>query len=79
MHGALEEWGCICQSEVHDSRNIDSFRGLKGRLVLVFLLDADIVVSPSDIEFREQAFAMQSLQGRLDVRQRIVVSDCVLI
>ena len=50
MHGALEEWRCICQSEVHDTQNIRPFRGLEGRFVLVFFLDADIVVSPPDIK-----------------------------
>ena len=53
MHGALEERGCVCQSEIHDLRNVGSFRGLEGHLVLILLLDANVVVTPSNVELRE--------------------------
>ena len=54
VHECLECGGCITESEEHDSRFEESHGGYEGSFPLVFLLNADVVVSPMNVEFGEQ-------------------------
>ena len=53
VHHSLEGgWG-VGEPEEHDTRLEEAFIRNEGRLPFVALLDTNIIVSPSDVEFRE--------------------------
>jgi hypothetical protein len=53
IHHSLEcRWG-ISKSEEHDQRFEKPIFGFEGCFVLVSFFDADVVISLSDIKFRE--------------------------
>ena len=59
IHESLECGGRVAKTEEHDGGFKKSFVGDEGRLPLVTILDADIVVPPTNIEFSEVASIFQ--------------------
>ena len=54
VHKCLECGWCIAEAKEHDGGFKESHGGDERRFPLVFLLDADVIVSPADIELGEQ-------------------------
>ena len=53
VHHSLEGgWG-VGESEEHDTRFEEAFIRNEGRLPFIALLDVNVIVSPSDVEFSE--------------------------
>ena len=52
VHHGLEGRGGVRETKKHDERFVKAIACFKHRLVFVARLDADIVVSPSNVEFR---------------------------
>ena len=59
IHESLERSGGVTETEEHDGGFEESFVGDESRLPLVAILDAYIVVPPSDVEFGEVASVFQ--------------------
>ena len=55
VHESLECGGGVAQTKEHDGGFKESFVGDEGRLPLVTILDMDVVVPPSNVEFCEVA------------------------
>ena len=55
VHKRLERGGCITESEEHDSGFQESHGSNESSFPLVFLSDADIVVSPANVKLGEQS------------------------
>ena len=62
LHCLTEGGGGVCEAKIHDGWFIESERGLKCCLPPIFLLDADIVVSPVYIKFGEEGFSLEVVQ-----------------
>ena len=55
VHECLEYGGCITESEKHDSGFEESHGSNEGSFPLVFFSNADVIISPADVEFGEQS------------------------
>ena len=55
VHECLECGGCITESKEHDSGFEESHGSSESSFPLVFLSDADIVVSPVNVKLGEQS------------------------
>ena len=69
-----EMWREHCKIQEHDSGFKQSHGSNEGSLPLVLLLDADIVVSPANVE---QGGLLHVINEFRDKRERIGVLDCV--
>ena len=79
MHGSLKERGCIGESEIHDTGHVGALRRFERRLVLIFFRNSDVIVSPPYVKFGEESFPVESFQGCLDVWQRVIIPDRILV
>ena len=79
VHHPLEEGRCIHQAKIHDLRDESLILCFKCCLVLVFLCDLDVVVSPSYVEFREEGLIPQVFKRFSNIREWVVVLDCPLV
>ena len=59
VHELLERGGGVAKAKEHDRRFKESFACDEGHLPLIAIFDADIVVSPTDIELGEVASVFQ--------------------
>ena len=79
MHGAAKSgWG-IGKAEVHDRRFVKSERSFECGLPPIFLFDAYVVVSPSDVELGKEGLALKAFDDISDKGKGIVVSYCPLV
>ena len=53
-HGTAESGGRVGEAEVHDFRLIEAERCFERCFPSIFLFDAYIIVSPSNVEFGEE-------------------------
>src|SRR5713226_1691668 len=63
VHHHLESSGGVSQSEEHDRRFKESFRSKKRCFPFVAFFDADVVVSPSYVEFGEEGATGEAVYG----------------
>ena len=79
LHGSLKEGWCIAQAKVHDCGDVCALLGFYGRFVLVLILNANVTIAPSNVEFGEEGFAMQCFHCLSDAGNRVVVllGDCI--
>src|SRR5487761_907536 len=75
-HCALEEGWSIAQPKVHYLGNVGALARLDGCLVSILFLDADVTVSPSYVELREEVLAMQCFHGLSYTGNGVVVFLC---
>ena len=54
VHESLEGGGSVAESKEHDGGFEESHGGNEGGFPLVFLLDANVVVSPANVKLGEQ-------------------------
>jgi hypothetical protein len=73
MHAALEgPWG-VLEAKGHDVRKVQAKRGDKGGLPMVFRLDPDVVIPPTNVKGSEKLFSFQLFQNRLNAWERVYV------
>jgi hypothetical protein len=53
IHHCLEGGGTVCKTKVHHQRLEETAVSTKGGLPFIALLNAHVVVSPSDVQLRE--------------------------
>ena len=77
VHEHLKCGGSIAESEKHDG-GFKQFHGSdEGSLPLVFFLDVDIVVSPTNVKFGKQGGLLHVINEFRDKGERVGISDCV--
>ena len=54
VHESLEGGGSVAKSEEHDGGFKESHGGDESSLPLIFLLNVNVIISPTDVEFGEQ-------------------------
>ena len=69
--------GGIAESKEHDSGFKESNGGDESGLPLIFLLDVNVVISPTNVEFGEQGGFFHVIDEFGDQRERIGISDSV--
>ncbi|KAF9799457.1 hypothetical protein IEO21_10567 [Rhodonia placenta] len=79
IHHRLEGRGGIGEAEEHHQGFVQSPVSYKGRLPFVTGFDPDVVISPSDIELREERGTAELIYHFGDQRQWVAIldSDCV--
>ncbi|KAF9796069.1 hypothetical protein IEO21_11038 [Rhodonia placenta] len=75
IHHRLEGRGGIGEAEEHHQGFVQSPVSHKGRLPFVTGFDANVVVSPSDIELRKERSATELIHHLGDQRQRVAIFD----
>ena len=77
VHESLEGGGSITKSEKHDSGFEESHGGDKGSFPLVFLPNANVIVSPLNIKFSEQGRFFYIVNEFWDEGEGVGISDGV--
>ena len=77
VHESLEGGGSVAESKEHDGRFKESHGGDEGSLPLIFLSDANVVISPTNVEFGEQGGFFHVVNEFRDQGERIGISDSV--
>ena len=77
VHESLEGGGGIAEPKEHDSGFKESHGGDESGLPLIFLLDANVVVSPTNVKFGEQGGFFHVVDEFRDQGERIGISDGV--
>ena len=77
VHESLEGGESVAKSEEHNSGFKESHRGDKGSLPLIFLLDTNVVISPTNIKFCEQGRFLHVVNEFRDEGEGIGISDSV--
>jgi len=75
VHERLKRRWRIALAKEHHRRFVEPVRSSESGLPLVGLLDSNIVVSPSDIEFREVTRMFERINKIGDMRKRVSVLD----
>ena len=79
VHESLECSGGVAKAKEHDRRFKESFVGDKGRLPLVTIFDADVVIPPSNVELGEVASVFQLVYEVGDEGKGVGVTGSVFI
>ena len=77
VHKYLKCGRSVTEPEEHDSGLEQSHGGDKGSLPLVLLLDVDVVVFPSNVEFGKQGGFFHVINELRNEGERVGISDCV--
>ena len=77
VHEGLKGGGGITESKEHDSWFKESHGGDESGLPLIFLSDANVVISPMNVEFGEQGGFFHVVDEFRDQGERIGISDGV--
>ena len=77
VHESLEGGGSIAESKEHDSGFKESHGGNESGFPLIFLLDADVVISRTNVEFGEQGGLLHVINEFWDEGEWIGISDSV--
>ena len=75
VHEGLEGRQCITKLKEHYGGFEESKRSNEGSLPLVFFLDANIVVAPSDVKFHEEGGILHIIDEFGDEWQGVCISD----
>jgi hypothetical protein len=70
VHEGLEGSGSVAEAEGHDCRFEEALFAFEGGFPFVALFDADVVVSPADVEFGVIARALEFVNEVRDQRER---------
>ena len=76
-HESLEGGGSIAESKEHDSGFKESHGGDESSLPLIFPSDANVVISPTNVELGEQGGFFHVIDEFRDQGERIGISDSV--
>jgi hypothetical protein len=74
-HSSAEGGGGIGETEKHDARLKESKGGFEGGFMLVFFSDADVFVSPPDVEFGEEFLSLEFLDDSVNEGEWVCVTD----
>ena len=77
IHEHLKSWRSITEAKEHYSRFKEAERSDERRLPLVFLLNANVVITPANIELREQCGVLHIVDQFWDEGERIPVVNGV--
>ena len=77
VHESLEGGGSIAESKEHDGGFEASHGGDESGLPLIFLSDANVIISPTDVEFGEQGGFFHVIDEFRDQGERIGIPDGV--
>ena len=77
VHKGLECRRCIAKPKEHHYQFKKSQGGDKGGFPLVFFTNADVVISPPDVEFCEEGGILHVVDEFRDERQRVCILDGV--
>ena len=77
VHEGLEGGRSIAKSKAHDGGFEKSHGGDESSFPLIFLSDANVVVSPTNVEFGEQGGLLHVINEFGDQWKRIGISDGV--
>ena len=77
VHKGLECRQCIAKPKEHHCRFEKSQGDDKGSFPLVFFMNADVVIAPSDVEFREESGILHVVDEFRDERQRVCILNGV--
>ena len=77
VHEGLEGGGSVAESKEHDSGFKESHGGDESTLPLIFFSDANVVISPMNVEFGEQGGFFHVVNELRNQGERIGVSDGV--
>ena len=79
VHESLEGGGSVAESKEHDSGFKESHGGDESSLPLIFLLNVNVIISPTDVEFGEQGGFFHVVNEFRDQGERIGISDGVRV
>ena len=79
VHALLECSRGVAKAKEHDHQFEESFVHDESRLPLVIIFDADVVVSPTDIELGEVASIFQLVHKARDEREGVGVTGGVFV
>ena len=77
VHEGLKGGGSITESKEHDSGFKESHGGDESGLPLIFLSDANVVISPTNVEFGEQGGFFHVIDEFGNQGERVGISDGV--
>ena len=77
VHESLEGGGGVTEPKEHDSGFKESHGGDESGFPLIFFLDANVVISPMNVEFGEQGGFFHVVDEFRDQGERIGISDGV--
>ena len=77
IHESLEGGGSVAKSKEHDGGFEESHWSDKGSFPLIFLLDMNVVISPTNVEFSEQGGFLHIIDEFRDERKGVGISDSV--
>ena len=77
VHESLEGGGSIAEPKEHDGGFKESHGGDESGLPLIFLSDANVVISPTNVEFGEQGGFFHVINEFGNQGERIGISDSV--
>ncbi|KAG5349176.1 hypothetical protein C0989_005448 [Termitomyces sp. Mn162] len=73
VHHGLEGGGAIGESKEHNKQLKQSLVGLEGSLLLIFLLNVHVVVTPLDIQLSEVLHTLEVVDELRDEGERVTV------
>ena len=77
VHECLKHGGGIAESEEHDGGFKESHVGNESSFPLVLFSNANVVISPINVEFGEQGGLLHVIDEFWDEGEWIGISDCV--
>ena len=77
VHKGLECRQCIAKSKEHHCWLKKSQGGNEGSFPLVFFMNADVVIAPSDVKLHEEGGIFHVVNEFRDKRQRVCISNGV--
>ena len=77
VHESLEGGGSVAEPKEHDGGFKESYGGDESSLPLIFLSDANVVISPTNVKFGEQDGFFHVVDEFGDQGERIGISDSV--
>jgi len=79
IHHCLKSGQGVGQAEEHHSWFEETFASFEGGFVFIAFLDADVVISPANVELREKAFLCQVVDKFRNKWQWIFVRNCPFV
>ena len=77
IHEHLKSRRSVAEAKEHYGGFKEAERGDEHRFPLVFLLDADVVIAPSNIKLGEQCRVLHIINQLRDEEKRILIADSV--
>ena len=79
LHSSAECRGGISESEVHDHGFIESEGCFEGRLPAILLLDADVIIAPTNVELGKEGFALKAFNDVTNEGKGVVVVNSLFV